>query len=94
MAEELRLFIEIGMGSFQGFAVALLYCFLNGEVLTELQKHVNWWHSLRYLTFSPKPARNPSTESSTNNFVTQMSLLEKLSPKRKANDNQHGISCV
>ncbi|XP_064423755.1 glucagon-like peptide 2 receptor [Latimeria chalumnae] len=34
----IRLFIQLPLSSFQGFLVALLYCFANGEVQTELKK--------------------------------------------------------
>uniref|UniRef100_A0A3Q3VIH5 Growth hormone-releasing hormone receptor n=1 Tax=Mola mola TaxID=94237 RepID=A0A3Q3VIH5_MOLML len=49
----LRLFIELCMGSFQGLLVALLYCFLNQEVQKEV--HMQWlrWQVRSYGVVSP-----------------------------------------
>ncbi|XP_062308359.1 vasoactive intestinal polypeptide receptor 1 [Osmerus eperlanus] len=79
--EEARIFIELGLGSFQGFVVALLYCFLNGEVQAELKKRLWKWQTQGYMSYS-KRRRTLFTESST---VTQISVLEKSSPKEPPN---------
>ncbi|XP_046731872.1 growth hormone releasing hormone receptor a isoform X2 [Silurus meridionalis] len=68
--ETARLYIELGLGSFQGFVVALLYCFLNGEVQAELKRCLWRWHSQNQL--SPGKKRRIT--------VTQISVLELAEP--------------
>ncbi|XP_072566662.1 pituitary adenylate cyclase-activating polypeptide type I receptor-like isoform X2 [Paramormyrops kingsleyae] len=89
--EAARLYIELGLGSFQGFVVALLYCFLNGEVQAELKKRLCKWQSQGYLSFA-KRRRTLFAESST---VTQISVLEKASPKELLSfEAQNSVSSI
>ncbi|XP_061621218.1 pituitary adenylate cyclase-activating polypeptide type I receptor-like isoform X1 [Phyllopteryx taeniolatus] len=87
---EARLFIELGLGSFQGFVVALLYCFLNGEVQAELKKRFWKWQTQSYLRYS-KRRRTLFTEGST---VTQISVLDKSSPKGLPGSGTNALSSI
>ncbi|XP_017562853.2 growth hormone releasing hormone receptor a [Pygocentrus nattereri] len=69
--ETARLYIELGLGSFQGFVVALLYCFLNGEVQAELKRRLRKWQTQTHL--SPGKKRRIT--------VTQITVLERADPQ-------------
>uniref|UniRef100_K7GGM6 Vasoactive intestinal peptide receptor 1 n=3 Tax=Pelodiscus sinensis TaxID=13735 RepID=K7GGM6_PELSI len=77
---EIKLVFELVLGSFQGFGVSVLYCFLNGEVQAELKRKWRRWHMERFLGSDMK-YHHPSVGSNGTNFSTQISMLTKSSPK-------------
>ncbi|TNN88817.1 Vasoactive intestinal polypeptide receptor [Liparis tanakae] len=81
MKTELRLVFDLILGSFQGFVVAVLYCFLNGEVQGEIRRKWRRWHLQRYMGSDTK-YQHPSIGNS-NNFSTQISMLTRCSPKTR-----------
>ncbi|XP_062900630.1 secretin receptor-like isoform X2 [Mobula hypostoma] len=83
VAEDLRFHIELGLGSFQGFVVALLYCFLNTEVLTELKRYRQSFQLEWFTNLTRRRSRSTSAEIS-NTYSTQLALLEKLGQPRKS----------
>nr|XP_020670419.1 vasoactive intestinal polypeptide receptor 1 [Pogona vitticeps] len=91
---EVKLVFELVLGSFQGFVVAVLYCFLNGEVQAELKRKWRRWHMERFLGSDMK-YHHPSLGSSGTNFSTQISMLTKCSPKtRRCSSFQADLSLV
>uniref|UniRef100_A0A672TPT9 G-protein coupled receptors family 2 profile 2 domain-containing protein n=1 Tax=Strigops habroptila TaxID=2489341 RepID=A0A672TPT9_STRHB len=95
---EARLYVELGLGSFQSgrhFGIFYIYCSLslNFSILCELKKQLCKWQYQEYLNFTYKH-KTLSRENSPVNYVTQLSLLEKHSPKRKTSVYQNGVTSV
>uniref|UniRef100_A0A8C6WV69 Vasoactive intestinal peptide receptor 1a n=1 Tax=Neogobius melanostomus TaxID=47308 RepID=A0A8C6WV69_9GOBI len=88
---QVRMVFDLILGSFQGFMVAVLYCFLNGEVQAEIKRKWRRWMLQRFLGADLK-YQQPSIGSNGNNFSTQISMLTKCSPTtRRASSacNEH-----
>ncbi|KAF7222952.1 vasoactive intestinal polypeptide receptor [Nothobranchius furzeri] len=91
---QLRMVFDLVLGSFQGFVVAVLYCFLNGEVQSEMKRKWRRWMLLRFLGTDTK-YQQPSIGSNGNNFSTQITMLTRCSPTaRRASACQEQLSAI
>ncbi|XP_067461191.1 vasoactive intestinal polypeptide receptor-like [Thunnus thynnus] len=91
---QLRLVFDLILGSFQGFVVAVLYCFMNGEVQAEIKRKWRRWMLQRFLGADTK-YQQPSTGSNGNNFSTQITVLTKWSPTtRRASACEEHLSAI
>ncbi|XP_052399240.1 vasoactive intestinal polypeptide receptor 2 isoform X2 [Carassius gibelio] len=61
--ENYKIIFDLGLGSFQGLVVAILYCFLNSEVQSELKRK---WRSLRLKRYIGQDYRLHSSSISRN----------------------------
>ncbi|XP_037642391.1 vasoactive intestinal polypeptide receptor-like [Sebastes umbrosus] len=91
---QVRMVFDLILGSFQGFVVAVLYCFLNGEVQAEMKRKWRRWMLQRFLGTDTK-YQQPSIGSNGNNFSTQITMLTKCSPTtRRASECQEHLSAI
>ncbi|XP_069873610.1 vasoactive intestinal polypeptide receptor 1 isoform X2 [Dipodomys merriami] len=85
---EVKMVFELVVGSFQGCVVAVLYCFLNGEVQAELRRKWRRWRSRGLLGWPAQPAHAWGGSSGAT-CSTQVSMLTRVSPgARRASSAQ------
>ncbi|XP_072118215.1 secretin receptor-like [Mobula birostris] len=82
LATDSRIGFDLFFGSFQGSAVAVLYCFLNGEVQTEIKKKWRRWKQKKYLA-ADSQNRHSSIMSSGMTGGTRGSLLTSSTSKEQ-----------
>uniref|UniRef100_A0A3Q0RK19 Vasoactive intestinal peptide receptor 1a n=1 Tax=Amphilophus citrinellus TaxID=61819 RepID=A0A3Q0RK19_AMPCI len=91
---QVRMVVDLILGSFQGFVVTVLYCFLNGEVQSEIKRKWRRWMLQRFLGADTK-YQQPSMGSNGNNFSTQITMMTKCSPTtRRTSACQERLSSI
>ncbi|XP_061571541.1 secretin receptor [Cololabis saira] len=70
---KIRMFAELALSSTQGFVVAILYCFMNGEVQQEFRRRWRRWKLTQHLPSRPRQHHNSISHSGSAH--TQVSLL-------------------
>ncbi|XP_056144853.1 secretin receptor [Lampris incognitus] len=73
--DEIWNFIELAFASTQGFVVAVLYCFLNGEVQNEIQRRWQRWRLKQQV--QEEASRQRGSVSQSGGALTNVSLLHR-----------------